>query len=87
MWQSARRQSWSATAYLSLIYYGILCLEYNGNTLVINPYLPSFCNEVTVSDILFLGKKLKITVKKGENKTGKVVVDNNNMCLDFEVIV
>ena len=87
MWKSARRQSWSATAYLSLIYYGILGLEYKGDTLVINPCLPTCCNELTVSGIPFFGKNFKINVKRGNEKTGKLVLDNNNYYSELTVVV
>lgn len=79
MWKSARRQSWSATAFLSLIYYCVLGLRYNGNVLRIKPYLPCFCNEITVSDIPFGKNRLKITVRRNSDAPREIVLNSNDM--------
>ena len=73
-WKSMRRQSWSASAYLSLIYYGILGLEYSDKGLKIKPYLPSFCNEITVRDIPYKSERLTITVKKDEKYPREIIL-------------
>ena len=86
MWKSARRQSWSATAFLSLIYYCVLGLQYNGDVLRIKPYLPGFLNEITVSDIPFGKDRLKITVKRNSDAPKEIILYSDNVeCLEIEL--
>jgi len=53
MWESMQRQSWSASAFLSLIYYGILGVNYTEGKLTFKPYLPEGCNWIKISGFPF----------------------------------
>lgn len=79
LWKSMRRQSWSASAYLSLVYYGILGLEYSDEGLKIKPYLPSFCNEITVKDIPYKSGKITITVKRDNKYPEEILLSDENL--------
>lgn len=74
-WDSMRRQTWSASAFVALIYYGVLGLEYKWDKLSIKPYLPEFCDEITVWDIPFRGERIKITVKRDDSLPKETEID------------
>ena len=50
LWKSEPHQTWSATAYLSLIYYHILGADIGEGTVTFAPMLPTGINRVTVND-------------------------------------
>ena len=40
VWNSCKKQTWSATAFWSLIYYGLFGLEYGEKAIKVKPYMP-----------------------------------------------
>lgn len=42
MWASGEKQTWSATAFLALIYYGVLGLKIENDCLYVRPHLPEY---------------------------------------------
>lgn len=62
LWSSKRYQTWSATAYMNMVLYGICGLRFENNGILFQPYLPSDCNFVTLSDIKYRNAVLTISV-------------------------
>jgi hypothetical protein len=67
-WESCRNQSWSATAYISMVINGIFGLQFKETSLLFNPYLPDGINFIELKDLEYRNAKLTITVK-GSGKT------------------
>ncbi len=67
LWSSARCQTWSATAYLAMIYYGICGLNFTGNKLVIKPFLPHKMNKVVLKNLKFGNKILNLEIFRNKD--------------------
>lgn len=52
VWDSCLHQTWSATAFLSMIYYSIIGLDISSNKLFLHPYLPNGIHHVKLENIL-----------------------------------
>ncbi len=74
MWDATRRQSWSASAFLSLIYNCVLGLKYVDEGMEIHPYLPQNCDYVKLTGIPLMGKKVDVTVKRGSDAPNDILV-------------
>lgn len=68
-WPSLRKQSWSATGFLSMIYYGLFGLRNDKDNIYIKPYIPKDCNTMTLSGVNLFGKTIEITVERSGNNT------------------
>ena len=73
-WESCRLQTWSATAYLSMILNGVVGLRIHENALTFMPYLPSGVTHIELQDLAYRKSILNITVNgKGSTiKTFKI---------------
>ena len=65
LWASCKHQTWSATAYLSLIYYHVLGAKVGEGTVSFKPYLPDGVNEVAVKDFKVGDTTFDIVVVRG----------------------
>lgn len=65
-WPSMRKQSWSASAFLSLIFYGIAGLSIENGSPVFHPYLPEGCEEIVLQNINLCGRQFRIVLQKGQ---------------------
>jgi len=52
VWDSCLHQSWSASSFLSMVYYGIIGLDFSSNGLTLHPYLPEGIHHVELTDLL-----------------------------------
>lgn len=69
-WGSCAHQTWSATAYLSCIYYEMLGLELENGAVSFKPYLPEGVNEATFSGLKIGNTTFDIViVRGGDNPT------------------
>ncbi len=65
LWGSCSHQTWSATAYLSLIYYEMMGAELDKDSVTFTPYLPTGVNEATVSGFKVGNTTFDIVVVRG----------------------
>jgi len=65
LWGSCAHQTWSATAYLSCIYYDILGLTLENGAVSFKPYLPEGINEATFSDLVIGNTTFEIVIVRG----------------------
>ena len=65
LWGSVEHQTWSATGYLSLIYYHILGAEIGENSVSFTPYLPTGVNEAVISGFTVGNTVFEITITRG----------------------
>ena len=66
-WNSLRKQTWSATGFLSLIFYGILGLSVKNGKPEFATYLPDCCSEIKITGIKVCNRVFDIHICK--NKT------------------
>jgi glycogen debranching enzyme len=64
-WMSCPHQTWSATAYLSLIYYHVLGADIREGEVVFKPYLPEVVNEIAVKDFKVGETTFDVVVVRG----------------------
>lgn len=51
LWDSCSKQTWSATAFWAMIFYGIAGIQYSGQNITVDPYLPEGINEACLSGL------------------------------------
>jgi hypothetical protein len=62
-WASCKLQTWSATAYISMILNGVIGLRLNEQTLSFAPYLPQGINNIQLKDLPYRNAFLTISIK------------------------
>jgi glycogen debranching enzyme len=62
-WASFKNQTWSATAYLRMIFNGLLGLKFENDGLKIAPYLPAGVHSLSLSAIPYRNTMLNIAIK------------------------
>ncbi len=68
LWESEPSQSWSATAYLSMVYYGIFGLRFSEDGLRFDPILPKGITSAKLENLKYRNMTLDIELK-GSGKT------------------
>ncbi len=67
-WESCKFQTWSATAYISMITNGLFGMKFNEKSLSFAPYLPDQIGFIELKDLAYRDSKLNISIKgKGKN--------------------
>lgn len=88
LWGSVEHQTWSATGYLSLIYYHILGAEINDGSVSFTPYLPTGVNEATVSGFTVGNTTFEITITRGGDGISSFTYDTTQegtVCVHMSV--
>ena len=75
MWGSATHQTWSATGYVSLLYYELLGAEIGEKSVTFTPYLPVGVNEATVSGFKVGGVTFDIVITRGGDTPSTATFD------------
>ena len=78
LWGSVEHQTWSATGYLSLIYYHILGADIKEGSVTFTPYLPTGVNEATISNFVVGNTTFEITITRGGNGISTFTYDTTN---------
>jgi glycogen debranching enzyme len=74
-WESCRLQTWSATAYISMILNDVIGLQFNENSLAFSPYLPGNIGHIELKDLAYRKSVLNILVKGKGGTIKKFKVD------------
>jgi glycogen debranching enzyme len=61
-WHSVQNQTWSATAYLRMMYHGMFGIKLTVDGIAFQPMLPSGWGDVTMSGLRYRGANLNITL-------------------------
>jgi len=69
-WESCKLQTWSATAYLSMVLDGIIGLRFDENALTFAPYLPQGISNIELKDLAYRNSVLDVSIK-GKGKSIK----------------
>lgn len=72
-WASCKRQSWSASAFLGMLFYGIIGINIKNHALSLRPHLPANCDRLMIDDLTIGQSNFKIHLKG--------IGDNIDQCL------
>jgi glycogen debranching enzyme len=62
-WASCKMQTWSATAYISMILNGVVGMRFSENSLAFAPYLPEGLGHIELKDLAYRNATLDISIK------------------------
>lgn len=74
-WGSCAHQTWSATAYLSCIYYEMLGADIQKNSVTFTPYLPVGVNEAAISGMKIGSTTFDIVIVRGGDHPSSATFD------------
>jgi glycogen debranching enzyme len=61
-WQSCRYQTWSATAYLNMIYHGLFGFRFSNDGISFSPFLPDNIHLLEIKDLAYRQAMLNIKI-------------------------
>ena len=62
-WESCKFQTWSATAYISMVINGLFGMKFNEESLSFGPFLPAEIGSIKLKDLAYRDSKLNIVIK------------------------
>ncbi len=65
LWYPCEKQTWSATAYWSMIFYGLFGISITRDTLTLRPFLPENCSHMELKNISIIHAQIHVTVNRG----------------------
>jgi len=74
-WVSQENQTWSATAFLRMIYAGLFGMTYTTGGISFTPTLPSGWGDVTLAGVRYRDATLTITLRGSGNVVGTFALD------------
>lgn len=74
-WASCKLQTWSATAYISMVLNGVIGLRLGERSLAFEPYLPDGVNNIRIKDLPYRNAVLDIAVKGKGSRVTSFLVD------------
>lgn len=77
-WESCREQTWSATAYINMVLYGLAGIRFENNTITFSPYLTPDIHSLELRDIKYRNSILTIKIKGSGNKIKSFTINNKN---------
>ena len=82
-WQSCRFQTWSATAYISMVTNGLFGMKFNEKSLSFAPFLPNEIGSIELKDLSYRNSKLNILVKGKGNIITSFILDGKEQKNNF----
>jgi len=67
-WKSCNHQTWSATAYLAMIFKGLFGFDFNENGITFRPFLPKDLNNIEIKGLHYRNSILDIKIKGSGSK-------------------
>jgi hypothetical protein len=74
-WASCKLQTWSATAYISMVLHGLVGARFSANGLSFAPYLPAGITYLKYNGFMYRGRDLNIIIKGNGSHIKQFVVD------------
>lgn len=78
LWGSCAHQTWSATAYLSCIYYEMIGAKVEAGKVTFKPYLPTGVNEAVLSGLRIYDTTFDIVIVRGGDHPSEITCDTTN---------
>ncbi len=76
-WKSCEKQTWSATAFWLLIFYGIIGLEFGEDNIKIAPHLPRTVNYIELKNLNLGNANITIIIEANSGNENSVVIPKN----------
>ena len=76
-WKSCERQTWSATAFWSMLYYGIFGLEFSEESVVVNPCLPTTVDHAELRNLRIGEAVITIILDRFSSEPTHVTIPKN----------
>jgi len=77
-WESCKLQTWSATAYISMVIKGLVGMKFNENSVTFNPYLPEGIRTLKLKDLTYRNSTLNISLEGKGKMISSFTVDGKN---------
>lgn len=74
-WGPLADQTWSATAYLQMMYRGLFGMEFQPNGLLLSPRLPSAWSGVSLQGVRYRNAALDVTLQGEGTRIARVLID------------
>lgn len=74
-WESCKLQTWSATAYISMVINGLIGLKFKEESLSFAPFLPEEIGYIELKDLAYRDSKLTISIKGKGNTIESFTLD------------
>ena len=74
VWKSCEKQTWSATGFWSLIYYGIFGLQFGEESVTVRPCLPTSIDHAELKNLPYGDMMLTLIVDRGGNGPSSAVI-------------
>jgi len=74
-WESCKFQTWSATAYISMVINGLFGMNFNEKSLSFAPFLPEEIGSIELKDLYYRDSKLNISIKGKGNIIESFILD------------
>jgi glycogen debranching enzyme len=74
-WESCKFQTWSATAYISMVINGLFGMKFNEKSLSFAPFLPEEIGSIELKDLSYRDSKLNISIKGKGNTIESFMID------------
>jgi len=76
-WNSCRYQTWSATAYINMVLYGLAGLRFENDGILFNSYLPEGINTLELNGIHYRQAVLNVSIMGKGNKIKTFSINGN----------
>jgi hypothetical protein len=77
-WYSCKYQTWSATAYISMILYGIIGMRFENDTISFSPFIPPDFGNIKLTGIKYRNSILNISIKGKGDRIKSFALDGKN---------
>lgn len=75
-WRSEKKQTWSATGYLHMMFANIVGMQFKVNGIEFKPYIPGNITELRLRNLFVRGNIFNITIRGNGSKIQKFTVNN-----------
>lgn len=85
LYKSCRRQTWSATAYLRLVFFGLLGMRFEEDGIRFSPCVPNEIDSVELNNFKYRDKNLTIRLRRRDKKNQKCYINGKQQQQAFIV--
>ena len=78
LWPAMNRQTWSATAYIRMVLYGLLGIELDENGINFSPCVPKDLNEIVLSNLKYRNMIIQVKVLGAGTNIEKIFIDGKS---------
>ena len=76
LWKSCNQQTWSATAYIRMVIFGLLGMQFHENGVFFKPYIPNYISTITLKNLHYRNMILNISISNNGVNITKFLINN-----------